>query len=108
WSLDDRTEFFTRQGMIDLFSLERVNKASASFDPKKLSAFQERYMLAVPLPEKVELVLPYLQQVGLVASPPAADVRAKLAHLVQAAADRIKVAGDILDYTTVFVADDQM
>src|SRR5262249_9712942 len=32
WSLDDKAEFFTRQEMIDLFSLERVNKAPASFD----------------------------------------------------------------------------
>ena len=28
WSLDDKSEYFTRQEMIDLFSLERVNKAA--------------------------------------------------------------------------------
>src|SRR5205814_5185417 len=44
WSLDDKTEFFTRPQMLSLFALERVNKAPASFDPKKLFAFQERYM----------------------------------------------------------------
>ena len=54
WSLDDKTEFFTRQEMIELFSLERVNKAPASFDAKKLFAFQERYMQALPVAEKVE------------------------------------------------------
>ena len=32
--------------MIELFSLERVNKAPASFDPEKLLAFQEQYMQA--------------------------------------------------------------
>ena len=52
WSLDDKTEFFTRQEMIDLFSLERVNKAPASFDAKKLFAFQERYMQALPVDGK--------------------------------------------------------
>ena len=36
WSLDDRTEFFSREQMIEHFSLERVNKAPASFDPQKL------------------------------------------------------------------------
>ena len=61
WSLDDKTEFFTRQEMIDLFSLERVNKAPASFDAKKLFAFQERYMQALPVAEKVERALPYLR-----------------------------------------------
>ena len=33
WSLDDKTEFLTRQQMIESFSLERVNPGPASFDP---------------------------------------------------------------------------
>ena len=35
WSLDDKTENFTREELIKNFSLERVNKAPASFDPEK-------------------------------------------------------------------------
>ncbi len=53
WSLDDKTEFFTREEMIRSFSLERVNKAPASFDPQKLVSFQDRYMRALPLKQKV-------------------------------------------------------
>jgi glutamyl-tRNA synthetase len=106
WSLDDRTEFFTRQEMIKLFSLERVNKAAASFDPKKLFAFQDRYMQMVPVERKVDLVLPYLEKAGLVAD--SAGVRAKVTKIVEAAGDRIKVAGDILDYADFVVADDQV
>jgi glutamyl/glutaminyl-tRNA synthetase len=107
WSLDDKTEFFTRQEMIDLFSLERVNKAPASFDPKKLSAFQDRYMQALPVEQKVPLVQPYLQRAGLVATPPSPEAAAKVAQVVAAAGDRLKVAGDVLDYRDLFVADDQ-
>jgi glutamyl-tRNA synthetase len=107
WSLDDKTEFFNRQQMIDGFTLERVNKAPASFDPKKLFAFQERYMQQLPLDQRVELVLPYLHKRGLVPVPPPPEVREKLTQLLRAAADRIKVAGDILDYTAFFLADDQ-
>jgi glutamyl-tRNA synthetase len=107
WSLDDKTEMFSRQEMIDLFSLERVNKASASFDPKKLFAFQDRYLQDVPLPQKTEMVLPYLQKAGLVTTPPSDEVRAKVADILRAAGDRIKVAGDILDYADFFQADDQ-
>ena len=40
WSLDDKTEEFTREEMLRHFSLERVNKAPASFDPEKLAAFE--------------------------------------------------------------------
>jgi glutamyl-tRNA synthetase len=108
WSLDDKTEFFSRAEMIGHFSLERVNKAPASFDPQKLWAFQDHYMQELPLAEKVGQVLPYIHQAGLVPSPASADVEAKVKQIVQAAGDRIKTAGDILDYADFFRADDQL
>ncbi|HEV3256873.1 MAG TPA: glutamate--tRNA ligase [Gemmataceae bacterium] len=108
WALDDKTEFFTRQEMIASFSLERVNKSPASFDPKKLYAFQDRYMQQLPVEEKVEMVLPYLQKAGLVAPEVPADVRAKVEAIVQAAGDRVKVAGEILDYSGLFLSDDRL
>jgi len=106
WSLDDKAEFFTRKEMIDLFSLDRVNKAPASFDPKRLSAFQDRYMQQVPVEQKADMTLPYVQKAGLVPSPAPADARAKVLEIVRAAGDRIKTAGDILDYTDLFVPDE--
>ncbi|MHB8901497.1 MAG: glutamate--tRNA ligase [Thermoguttaceae bacterium] len=107
WSLDDKTEQFSRDDLVAAFSLERVNKAPASFDPKKLSSFQERHMLALPTDTKVELVLPYAEKAGMAS---AADgiARAKVRQIVEAAADRIKVAGDIVDYGDFFVADDAL
>ena len=96
WSLDDKTEFFTREQMIELFSLERVNPAPASFDPAKLQAFQARYMQNVPVAEKVERCLPYLQRAGLVADPVPDAERQRITTMVEALGDRIKVFGDIL------------
>src|SRR5437660_670154 len=60
WALDDKTEFFTRAEMIRDFSLERVNRAPASFDCQKLFSFQEWYMQQMPLDRKAALVLPFL------------------------------------------------
>jgi glutamyl-tRNA synthetase len=108
WSLDDKTEDFTREQMIRHFSLERVSPAPASFDPQKLSSFQLRYMQAVPAKQKVALVLPYLQQAGFVTKPPPCDIGPRLLQVVTAAGDRIKTAGDILDFTEFFVADDAL
>jgi glutamyl-tRNA synthetase len=108
WAYDDRTEFFTRDQLISLFSLERVNKAPASFDPKKLWAFQERYMQQVSIEAKTELVLPYLQKAGLIPMPAPAETRAEVAAIVRAAGDRIKTAGDILDYTDFFTPDERL
>lgn len=106
WSLDDKTEEFTREELIRHFSLERVNRAPASLDPAKLAAFQDRAMRKVPLKQKTALVLPFLQQAALIASPPPCETGPKLNRILEAAGDRIKVAGDILSLSEFFVADD--
>ncbi len=48
--------------MISLFTLERVTKSPASFDPQKLLAFQARWMQRLDIKKKVAMCLPYLQQ----------------------------------------------
>jgi glutamyl-tRNA synthetase len=102
WSYDDRTEFFTRDEMVRLFSLERVNKGPASLDVKKLFAFQETHA------QKVGWVVPVLQRAKLIPSPAPADVVRTVTQIMIAAADRIKVAGDVLDYAFFFLPDDQL
>jgi glutamyl-tRNA synthetase len=104
WSLDDKTEDFTREQMVNLFSLERVNKAAASLDVKKLSAFQDRHMQRLSAERKADMVLPYLERAGLATG----AARDKVAQIVRAAGDRIKVAGDILDYADFFTLDEQL
>ncbi|MBX9625212.1 MAG: glutamate--tRNA ligase [Gemmataceae bacterium] len=102
WSLDGSTEEFAVAQMKELFSLERVTKGAASFDAKKLFAFQERAMVALPTAEKVAMVTPYLVRAGFTPYP------AMVTAIVEAAGPRLKVAGDILDYTEFFAADDQL
>ncbi|MDZ4820393.1 MAG: glutamate--tRNA ligase family protein, partial [Planctomycetota bacterium] len=108
WSYDDKREYFSRDEMIAEFSLERVTKGAASFDPKKLSAFQDHYMQLVPLKQKVASMLPYLQKAGLVTVPPPCSISDRLTAIIEAAGDRIKVRGDILDYRTFFVPAEQV
>jgi glutamyl-tRNA synthetase len=108
WSYDDKTEFFNRQQMIESFSLDRVNKAPASFDPKKLWAFEDRYMQELPVKQKVAKTLPFLQRTGLVSNPPPCEMGPKLTQIVQAAGDRLKVFGDILDYVDFFSPDNEL
>jgi len=102
WALDDKTEHFTRDELVKSFSLERVNKSAASFDPGKLMAFEVRHMLALPVEKRVELCLPFLTKAGLAAS---SD---KVGAIITAAGDRIKVAGDILDYDDFFRTDGEL
>jgi glutamyl-tRNA synthetase len=103
WAHEDgKSEFFTRDEMVKLFTLERVNKAPASFDAKKLSAFQEHYLRGLPLAEVVKRALPFLQQAGLTAD------SATVAKVVEQALPRMAVAGDILNYDYVFLPDEQV
>ena len=109
WAHEDgKSEFFTRQEMIELFTLERVNKASASFDAKKLVAFQERYMQELPVADRVGRALPYLRRAGLVPDPAQSDVLAMLTQVVAEAGPRLVVAGDILSYADFFLPDDRL
>lgn len=108
WSLDDKAEFFTRQEMIDLFSLERVNRGPSSFDAKKMFAFQERYMHALPVPERVRRVRPYLQRANLLPDPAPPETEAILDQVATEAGPRISVAGDILQFANFFKPDNQL
>jgi glutamyl-tRNA synthetase len=108
WALDDHTEFFSRPQMVERFTLERVNAAPASFDAQKLLAFQERYMGRLGAPEKSRLALPFLVRAGLVLDPVPPAIQSRVERVVAAAGDRIKVAGDILDYDDFFLADDTL
>ena len=105
WSLDARTETFSREDMIRHFSLDRVNRAAASFDPPKLLAFQERRMQALAVNERVERVTPFLECAGLVQSPVTDAERERIRLVVTAAGDRIKIAGDVLEYVEFFRPD---
>jgi glutamyl-tRNA synthetase len=95
--------------MIEAFTLDKVNKSPASFDVQKLTnAFQEHYMRELPVEQKLDMVLPYLVRSKLLDNPVSADLREMVRQIVQAAGDRIKIAGDVLDYSDFFVADDQL
>ncbi|MFM8952885.1 MAG: glutamate--tRNA ligase [Planctomycetaceae bacterium] len=103
WSYDDKTEFFSRDELIEHFTLERINSSPASFDPKKLWAVQDHYMARLSTDEKLALMLPFLARAGLVADPPAADAVETVRRVIEASGDRLKVAGDILAYADFFL-----
>lgn len=108
WSLDDSTEDFTREQMIESFTLARVNKAPASFDPQKLISFQSRWMHKLSVGERAIRVLPFLVKAKLISDPPSETDLTLVTKVVAAADDRIKIAGDILEFDDFFTADDQL
>jgi glutamyl-tRNA synthetase len=92
--------------MISAFSLERVVKSPASFDPTKLTAFQQRAMDQLDLKQKTAMSVPYLQQAGLIDTPPICDTAPYVNSIITASEQRMTVAGDILNYDDFFTDDD--
>jgi glutamyl-tRNA synthetase len=99
WSLDGEREKFSVREMIELFKLDRVNSSPASFDPQKLLSFQGDAFAALPSDQKLELVTPYAKSAGFLAGD---DATAKLQAVVDGAGDRLKMAGDIIDFDYCF------
>ncbi|WP_372894289.1 glutamate--tRNA ligase [Stieleria sp.] len=99
WSLDGEREKFSVDEMIELFSLARVTKSPASFDPQKLMAFQADHFASLSAEARLQAVAPFAIAAGLVES----SDDPKLAAVAAAAGDRLKVAGDIIDFDYCFV-----
>ncbi len=96
WSFDATTELFSLAELEKLFSLERLNKAPAVFDYKKLDWFNGLYIRKLPAAELAALLLPYLQREGLVGDPPTprqAELARGLVPLVQ---ERLVLLADVV------------
>ncbi len=56
WNPGTTQEIFSLEELVDAFSLERVGKAGAKFDPDKTKWFQQAYLKAMPDEEIAELL----------------------------------------------------
>ena len=108
WSLDGSTEFLSLAEVIQNFTLERIVKAPAGFDPEKLQSFQQYWMNQLSLDEKIAGCLPYLQQGKLLLEVIDEATRVQLGRVITAVADRLRIFSDILDYKEFFTDDDEL
>ena len=114
WSLDDKTELLSLAEVVQHFTLERIIKSPAAFDPDKLLSYQAHWMSQLSRDEKIAGCWPFLAQAGWVAGSAAtdssvpADLQAWLGRLIDALGDRLKIFGDILETREFFVADDAL
>jgi glutamyl-tRNA synthetase len=65
WSYDDRTEIFSKEELISLFTLERVGASPATFDYQKLTHLNGVYLRALPSGEYADSLVAYLREQGL-------------------------------------------
>jgi glutamyl-tRNA synthetase len=62
WSLDDHTEIFSKEELIQHFSIERIGKTSAIFNLDKLKWMSGVYIRKLSTDELTDLLMPFLDR----------------------------------------------
>jgi glutamyl-tRNA synthetase len=105
WSWDDKREFFTRDELEQLFTLEKLNKAPGVFDYKKLEWFNGQYIRAKDDEELIGLILPYLQAEEIVSDPPAAGEMEIIRRMMPLMKERLHFLSDIVPLSRFLFSD---
>lgn len=104
WSYDDRTEIFSRDQLVEHFSLDRLNATSGIFDPDKLRWMNAEYIRALPEGELAKRLLPYLErELPQTGDPPTLEMLGAIAPLIQT---RIEVLTDAYPLAAFFFTHD--
>ncbi|MBI9099714.1 MAG: glutamate--tRNA ligase [Spirochaetaceae bacterium] len=95
WSYDDSREFFSKEDLEKLFSLEKINKAPAVFDYKKLDWFNGQYIRMKDEAELKKILLPILIKDSIVSDPPSDSELAVFEGVFPIIRERLKKTTDI-------------
>jgi len=99
WSHGDQ-EIFSREDMIELFSLEGVNKSPSTFNPEKLLWLNQHYLKTLPLDEIATHLIWHLEQQQLdISNGPAIN------DVIAAQRERAKTLIDLVANSRYFYED---
>jgi glutamyl-tRNA synthetase len=100
WSLDDKTELFTREDLIKHFSIERVSKTPAIFNKEKLTWLNGIYIRKMGPDEFARHALPFLERdlPASVKRPLSFDYVCRVTPLIQERVKLLKEASPLSYY----------
>ncbi|MGE5263957.1 MAG: glutamate--tRNA ligase, partial [Acidobacteriota bacterium] len=90
WSLDDKSEIFSREQLVAAFTLDKIEHAPAIFDHAKLDWMNGYYIRQLPDEELAKRLLPFLTRSGLVVD------LAKVRRIIPLFKERIKRLSEIV------------
>jgi glutamyl-tRNA synthetase len=96
WNPGTEKELFFLEELVRHFSLERVHKAGAKFDPEKAKWYNHHYLIRHTDSEIAQLFLPLLKEKGIM---PAADHVEKVCGLVK---ERVQFIAELWDQSWFF------
>jgi glutamyl-tRNA synthetase len=94
WSYDDSREFFTLDELCRLFKLERLNKAPAVFDYRKLDWFNGQYIRKLDDIELKKRVKPFLIEAGILGETLTESEEQLLDHIMPLIKERLHLLSD--------------
>ena len=92
FSIDDKTDVFSRDELLAAFDLRRISKAGAVFDTDKLAWLCGEYIRRMPVAQLTAAVLPYCREAGLVEEGDSAST--ELQRVVSVFQERIGLYSD--------------
>ena len=100
WSHGDQ-EIFSKEELIEKFTLENVGKSPAVFNPEKLLWLNGWYIRNKPAEEIAKLVIPFLEKKGFQVT-----LDDKLIKIVESLRERAKTLVDLADSADYFFLDE--
>ncbi len=103
WAHGDQ-EIFTKEELIEQFSLTELNKAAAIFSPDKLLWLNAHYLRTLPCERLIPELLPHLVREGTIKSPEEID-RAYLARAIDSVRERSKTLIEMAQWLRFYFTD---
>jgi glutamyl-tRNA synthetase len=94
WSFNDSQDLFTPDDLKKVFTLERINKASAVFNYGKLKWFNGQYIRKKSIAELLVLILPYYIDKGLISKTSTNDELDYLKKIIPLIQERMELLTD--------------
>jgi glutamyl-tRNA synthetase len=103
WAHGDQ-EIFSKEELVEQFSLSELNKAAAIFNPDKLLWLNAHYLRTLPSERLIDELLPHLTREGIVKSPDEVD-RAYLARAIDSVRERSKTLVEMAKWLRFYFTD---
>ncbi|HKZ58021.1 MAG TPA: glutamate--tRNA ligase [Thermodesulfovibrionales bacterium] len=104
WAHGDQ-EIFTRDELVEYFSLEDVGKSAAVFNPEKLLWLNSQYIMKTPTEELIEMVMPFLVREMIIQKDQTLD-KEWLSKAIDTLKERAKTLVELAHSLRFYIAED--
>ena len=105
WSPGGNQEVFSREELVERFSLDGISGGNAVFNPEKLDWFNQQHIMRLPADEILRRLRPRIEIAGLWRDSLANEEADWIARVIELLKPRAKKLGDIVPALVPFVSD---